>query len=78
MTRPAQTHTPDFLAEIETLLSMFNAALDMDDWDFARAAFLSLSQNAWDAHILLAGDTRLRCPALSEDDRQFQIHFMEV
>jgi hypothetical protein len=64
MTRPAQTHTPDFLGEIEMLLGMFHAAQDMDNWDLARRAFLALSQNAWDAHVILTGDPRLRCPAL--------------
>lgn len=53
-----------FLDEINALLGMFQAAVDMDDWDLAERAFHALSQNAWDAHVLLTGDPRLRCPAV--------------
>ncbi len=66
-----------FLEEITALLGMFSAAEDMDDWDLARAAFLALSQNAWDAHVLLTGDKRLHCPAVPVED-EHGIQLFEV
>lgn len=53
-----------FLEEIILLQGQFEAALAMDDLDMARTAFDALTQNAWNAHVMLTGDLRLRCPAL--------------
>lgn len=65
-----------FLDEIASLLAMFTAGEDMDDWDLAHAAFVALAQNAWNAHVLIVKDAPVCCPAL-EEERAQQARFME-
>lgn len=61
----ASAPKPDpFLEEIMVIVSAFEAGLTFDNLDLMRAAFFSLVQNAWAAHVLRTGDPRLRCPVL--------------